>query len=271
MTGRLRDDPATPAALRDALTRSAKLQVVEPIDVETDFVRLGNPLDTSIGSCTGDDVAPRVENSPTNLVHGAQGIGGKGLLWGLGGGGIVAVVVGGFLLAGSNQTIVAEAQSGLGKQWREVAAIAHEDEPKVVAPMGRPEVVAQSATLKNRESIPRRVLSTPKIPASVEGQAPPPAVPLATDEESELQFQQRLQRTAASDALKALEMVEEGHVRFARGVHRADREAIAIASLLRMGRVQQARDRFTLFEQRHPASPLRAGLRQIVAPRGDEQ
>lgn len=110
-------------------------------------------------------------------------------------------------------------------------------------------------------------------PAAPPGSSPPPvARPAATlPAESELALQRRLVALARRDASAALELAEHGNVRFPRGLHLHDREAIAIESLARLGQRDRARARFAAFEQRWPVSPMRALLSRTLADAGAER
>jgi hypothetical protein len=72
----------------------------------------------------------------------------------------------------------------------------------------------------------------------------------------------KIRATAASDPASALGMISDANQRFARGVFREEREAIAIGALARLGRASEARARGQRFLDTYPASALAAQVRR---------
>jgi hypothetical protein len=73
-------------------------------------------------------------------------------------------------------------------------------------------------------------------------------------------------RRAQSDPARALALANEGARQFPRGFFAQEREAIAITSLLRLGRTAEARARGERFLARHPQGPAAEQIRRALGP-----
>jgi hypothetical protein len=133
-------------------------------------------------------------------------------------------------------------------------------------------VRAKAPSETRSHSDPRRAVSIPA--ASMLGQVasaastPPPAVgsaqPAAQVDQlgSEMEHLASLRR--AFDPAWALQLAEEGHATFPRGLFWQERESIAITSLTRLGRTAEARARARAFIEKHPNSPGVEELRRVL-------
>ncbi|MFO0618622.1 MAG: hypothetical protein U0414_38880 [Polyangiaceae bacterium] len=68
-------------------------------------------------------------------------------------------------------------------------------------------------------------------------------------------------RSASGDPARALQLANEGHAKFPRGVFWQEREIIAIQSLQRLGRADEAKRRSDAFVAAHPESMYAESLR----------
>lgn len=110
--------------------------------------------------------------------------------------------------------------------------------------------------------------ATSAAPGSAPGAAPAARPAAASSSSAAAPVKPEMEHLAlvrqAGDPATALARAEEGHARFPRGVFWQEREAIAIASLVRVGRAGEARARSQAFLARHPESPYAAQLRRIA-------
>lgn len=86
--------------------------------------------------------------------------------------------------------------------------------------------------------------------------------PSADSVKAEMEHFAALRRT--SDPQAALALAEQGHAKFPRGVFWQEREAIAIASLARVGRTAEARSRARAFIAVHPESLHASSMRELA-------
>lgn len=69
-------------------------------------------------------------------------------------------------------------------------------------------------------------------------------------------------RASLGDPARALQLADEGHAKFPRGVFGQEREIIAIQSLQRLGRTDEAKRRSDAFVAAHPESMYAKSLRE---------
>jgi hypothetical protein len=145
-----------------------------------------------------------------------------------------------------------------------------ETAPAPMQPVSGPVVVLEKAP---RPEAPRqtkieepRVRPTPEIPpttaasvAKVTPTASASADPKAMMNAEMAQYAEI--RAASGDPARALQLANEGHAKFPRGVFWQEREMIAIQSLQRLGRADEAKRRSDAFVAAHPESVYAESLR----------
>jgi hypothetical protein len=93
---------------------------------------------------------------------------------------------------------------------------------------------------------------------------PPTAVgkSRSTDLTEEMEQLARLRSVASSDPSAALRLANEGEQRFAKGLFRQEREAIAIQALGQLNRTSEAKQRARAFKAAYPRSPFLVRMNQ---------
>ncbi|HEY5960632.1 MAG TPA: hypothetical protein VIV60_28960, partial [Polyangiaceae bacterium] len=91
----------------------------------------------------------------------------------------------------------------------------------------------------------------------------------STELAAEMEQLTGLRAIAASDPTNALRRAEDGDRRFPKGLFRQERQAIAIQSLVKLNRVNEAKQRARSFKAAYPRSPLLAGMNQLLSDAGD--
>lgn len=89
--------------------------------------------------------------------------------------------------------------------------------------------------------------------------------PVGGDLKEEMSQLAEIRALARTNPARAVEMVQQGHARFTRGVFWQEREVLAITSLVALGRQAEARRRAVAALDRHPESPFAETLRHVIA------
>ncbi|HEY6882307.1 MAG TPA: hypothetical protein VI299_29955, partial [Polyangiales bacterium] len=97
----------------------------------------------------------------------------------------------------------------------------------------------------------------------------PPVVPERSDVLGELTMLARARRALLNDPMLALLLSDEHARSFPRGTFEEEREVLAIESLLKLQRLDEARSRARAFELRFPRSAQRAHLAKLIANPGE--
>jgi hypothetical protein len=116
------------------------------------------------------------------------------------------------------------------------------------------------AHVKRRErAASKRLASMQKTTTSA------PAAAAGTGALAELTLLARARRALLGHPKRALDLAEEHALHYPQGTFEEEREVLAIESLLKLERVDQAEQRARLFEKRFPHSTHRAHLTQLVS------
>jgi hypothetical protein len=139
---------------------------------------------------------------------------------------------------------------------------AHAQEPSAQVPVAgharRLEVAASPPAMHPAEPEP----TEPGEPA--EPAAPPPVETEVAAAPSEGALLLRARRQLATDPASALALTDEDANRFPSGALAPEREVLAIEALAQLGRLPEARTRFTAFRTEYPQSPHLARLATLV-------
>jgi hypothetical protein len=81
---------------------------------------------------------------------------------------------------------------------------------------------------------------------------------------AEVEHLGRLRAVAGRDPAQALALATEGDQRFGSGLFAQEREAIAIAALVRLGRTTEARSRAHVFLARYPRSSFAERIQEMI-------
>ena len=131
--------------------------------------------------------------------------------------------------------------------------------PLTMAPRRRPSLLLPGlALLALLGAVVWAVLPAPPPPTPAP--EPPPTASAAATPETDHLATLRSQ----TDPARALQMADEGHQQFAGGGHYADREVVAIRSMLRLGQQEEARGRAQRFLRRFPQHPQAALIRRMA-------
>lgn len=145
-----------------------------------------------------------------------------------------------------------------------------------VPPRGaaRPAAPPGLAERAGRSASPEPAPLPPAAPAPGTAVAPasepvPPPAPATGDAlAAEMDHLVRLRALQDSDAAQALALAADGQRRFSAGYFAQEREAIAIAALVRLGRLAEARVRAGAFLATYPRSAFAARIRNLTGPGG---
>jgi hypothetical protein len=229
---RLRDDPATPATLREDLGVYARYATVE-YDTERGRARLTAAV---AAAATSPSLLSRVLRMP----------------------GLHAIAIG---------------VGAVGAMALIHAATARETR-RTTGPVAPPPVVhvAVASAAPAAEPVPSAitpVLDAP-APAKAPARAPLPPSPRRAASHSlhdEIAAIVHLREVAAADPAAAVTLAAEDQARFGGAdVYAEEREALAVTSLARSGREDEASARAQAFLRLHPQSPFATLVRGVVAP-----
>ena len=229
---RLRDDPAAPATLREDLGVYARHATVE-YDTERGRARLAAAL---AAAATSPSLLSRVLRMP----------------------GLHAIAIG---------------VGAVGAMALIHAATARETRP-TTAPVAPPPAVhvpvASAAPAPRPSPRPSRRCSTRRRRRRLRARAalPPSPRPAASHSlHDEIAAIVHLREVAAADPAAAVTLAAEDEARFGGAdVYAEEREALAVTSLARSGREDEASERAQAFLRVHPQSPFATLVRGVVAP-----
>jgi hypothetical protein len=276
---RLRDDPTVARALRDDLAREAARSGAD-YDVGAGLARFEAALSprapTPRGHEGGAPQAPGAAVAGGKTVLGAAI---KGALLGL-------AVIGGAAAIGDRSPSPVSVAAPLALSRSSVARL----EAPAVAPSetahpalpSPPDVTKPPATpAPPRRPAPSEATPAPPAQASAAEIAPEPAPPApllpgaggtslpAKDDAlaAEMEHLVRLRTLRDADPAQALALAAEGSRRFPAGYFAQEREAIAIAALVRLGRQTEARARAGAFLSSYPRSAFGERIRNLTGLR----
>lgn len=239
---RLIDDPTVVRGLRDDLTTVA--MVPAKIDVDAGLRRLQE--------------ATRSPDGPGGRSSGpekALGTSTKG--W-------VAATLGVTITAGLVVYALRAPSTVVAPTARPTVTDPIPQEPVAIpAPSSPPPTPSADVPSIDVSSLPGvRVPSTaaPSAPSSTAAQGPEDG--RASHLQEEMEHLRKLRAAASRDQSEALQLAEEGIVRFSDGMFGQEREAIAVEALVQLGRRDEAKVRGARFLARYPRGPFAERMRR---------
>jgi hypothetical protein len=139
------------------------------------------------------------------------------------------------------------------------------------APTGspaKPRPTTSSAVRRVPPSAARPAATSPAVPTlapALTPDVPSPPAPDGSALKEEMAQLAEIRSLARTHPARAVEMVGQGHARFAQGVFWQERELLAITSLVSLGRQDDARQRASAVLKRHPESPFAETLRRVIS------
>jgi hypothetical protein len=264
---RLRDDPATPAELRNDLERSAA--ALPDFDVAAGLVGLhaaivNLSLPASLPATAEQTASAPSLTDPSLAASATATKAGSAALAGFGGTKLV-LVAGLVLGAMAALAVIPKSSSRQARESQQAASRpSRPDEhtvktalqPAPLPPVITPEVPAPSADSATPLSAPLSAPTVVRQPA------------LGADAQASLrrEIEQvgRIKLWVESDPARAYELAQAGQHEFPRGMLRQEREALLVLALWNMGSHTQARREASAFLQRYAESPLRARLERLL-------
>ncbi len=210
-------------------------------------------------------VVPPVDVAPS-AVSGV--LGGSKLVWWLGAVLFVATITAiATWVSAPSEVVEAQPPSvAAGSAASATIAVATPDLEPNVEPDLEPNVEPERQLEPPPAPPPKRKTAKEAPPRPVEPE-PPPDAEKGPGLEEELALMRGAQRLMTADRPKlALEVLERHRRRFASGVLREEREALAIMALCRLGRGADAESRMVAFEHAYPKSPQTERIRSECLP-----
>lgn len=128
-----------------------------------------------------------------------------------------------------------------------------------------PPAPAPTLTSVSIDTLPTVATSTAHPSAPVSAPAPTPTVDAPDLVDAEVRQAATVRSAARTDPAEALALAAEGDRQFPKGLLHAEREAIAIEALARLGRTSEAKTRGEAFANAYPSHPRTGRIRAIVS------